>query len=79
MKFNVTVAYTHTYKLVTKCLVVQQLQMRHSNRSTFEVMSHLQRVEISSSHMYTKLNTRLRNYLFITSMSYVEIDPVLES
>jgi len=65
MKFNVTVDYKHTYKLQTKCFIVQQLQMRHSNRSVFEVMSHLQRVEINSSHVYTKLNTRLRNNFYV--------------
>ena len=57
----------------------QQLQIRRSNRSNFEVMSHFQTIEISSSTVYTKLNTRLRNYLYATSISYVVVDSVLES
>ena len=55
------------------------LQMRHSNRSNFEVMSHIRRVEISTINAYTKLNTRLRNYFFIASILYMEMNSVLES
>jgi hypothetical protein len=46
---------------------MQQLQIRHSNRFNFEVMSDFQGKEIDTSNVQTNLITRLHNYLFITS------------